>query len=864
MTHSAFRVGFFFGLILLKINDLQSQDFLMQAWYWDYPKNGCSGYSGQNWAVNLNGKAAELHNGGFTWLWMPPASRASFGQCSNGYDPKDLFDLGEFGLGRTGFGTRTEVNTLFSTMNSVSSGAMKPVADVVYNHRDGGRAEHNPPVTDWITNFPVIGGAAPYPSDRFRCILPIGGSTGRNAGTYKFRLSSKTGWPDWNNYTYRFYTNTNVVGWQGLPDLTENEAAGNGGADCSQGNDPLTLGRNINATVETGGSCNTDEFQVTVGAGQFNPAGDTIYMYMANTGGYSDHRIYGIRYTPTGGSESEVGGSMFYQTYTNFNGLPSGRGGMNHLNFRPNGIFPTTLTGPEQEMLFFYDYEQSQQTTKDTLNIWSKWLWNLNGGTGFKGFRMDAVKHFPPSFASQIFNYLAAQSILPGMIVGEFFDGNAGLLNGWVNAVYAGLDPAASSLKIRAFDFALRNSLKSAVENPGPSNQGKYDVRNLFQEGMVDGAAGSGFNTITFVNNHDFRGPGEPVQTAPMLAYAYILTNNKVGAPCVFYPDYFGVQVPNSPLNNFKLKINNLITLHKTWITNATTNYLSRHSTPYYQYFVPGMGESSIVSTFQLNGGVGGKVVIVSINFSNSPLDYYQEVEYVNGVQDGTTFTDMLGFSGTPYTNITPNNEIHITLPARSYSVWVQDVQTPLPLEWVKMGGRFVEKNRAEIAWTVAQEVGNRGFEVEKSTDGGLHFEKIGFVPSLGDSPEPRSYSFIDEKFTESEAWFRLRQIDLDGQSTRSEIVSVRNPARPAVFQIQPNPIGSQPFRLVFDEALFSEKELTAEILLADGRVIGRFSGEADSLNFELNRIVNGHPAGIFWIKIGWPGGGQVLKIVRG
>ncbi|MBK7427128.1 MAG: hypothetical protein IPI60_08890 [Saprospiraceae bacterium] len=75
---------------------LFSQDFMMQGWYWDYPKTGCNSYSGPTHAATLSTQVTTLANGGFTYLWLPPASKASFGDCSNGYDPKDLYDLGQF------------------------------------------------------------------------------------------------------------------------------------------------------------------------------------------------------------------------------------------------------------------------------------------------------------------------------------------------------------------------------------------------------------------------------------------------------------------------------------------------------------------------------------------------------------------------------------------------------------------------------------------------------------------------------------------------------------------------------------------------------------------------------------------------
>ncbi|RMG77927.1 MAG: alpha amylase, partial [Bacteroidetes bacterium] len=149
---------------------------MIQGWYWDYPKT-CNG---NNWAQTLQGQVNTLQSGGFTYVWLPPLSRASFGSCSNGYDPKDLYDLGEYGLGATGFGTRTDVDNLISAL---SNAGIKAVADIVLNHRDGGVAEDNSAVKDYITTY-YSANKNPFPSDRFRCILLLGGTSGNGAGDY--------------------------------------------------------------------------------------------------------------------------------------------------------------------------------------------------------------------------------------------------------------------------------------------------------------------------------------------------------------------------------------------------------------------------------------------------------------------------------------------------------------------------------------------------------------------------------------------------------------------------------------------------------------------------------------------------------
>ncbi|MCB0619642.1 MAG: hypothetical protein KDC41_13230, partial [Saprospiraceae bacterium] len=41
--------------------------------------------------------------------------------------------------------------------------------------------------------------------------------------------------------------------------------------------------------------CAVDEFKLTLGPGDFDPAGDFLYIYLSNLNGdYSDHRIYGV------------------------------------------------------------------------------------------------------------------------------------------------------------------------------------------------------------------------------------------------------------------------------------------------------------------------------------------------------------------------------------------------------------------------------------------------------------------------------------------------------------------------------------------------------------------------------------------
>ncbi len=753
-------------LSLILTTSVIAQDFLMQGWFWDYPKTT----DGYNWADTLNDKAVELANAGFTHIWLPPLSRASYGNGSNGYDPKDLYDLGEFGGGATGFGTRGDVDDLITIFNA---NGIKAVADVVYNHRDGGDAEINTAVEGWIENLTwqkVQDGDNAYPSDRFRCILPIGGTTGYGAGTYYFKIKSASQHSNYHGKEYKFYAWTNTVGWQGLADVAESEP--NGGGDCGEANNTVTLGRNFIASIDASG-CVTDEFALTLTSSDFAASNDTIYIVLSNSNGnYSDHYIYGLYYS---GTSSDIQNSIEYQTYTDFTNMPSGQGSMNYLNFKPNGN-ATSLSGDWDWMWFFYDYDQTQASTKTALFDWSNWLWS---DVGIRGYRMDAIKHFPPEFVGDLLDNFYDQSINPGLVVGEFYDSNPALLKGWIDDVYSYMDTdTKTSITPKIFDFSLRDALKKASDDFG------YDARNVFSAGVVDGAGGNGLNSVTFLNNHDFRDDGQEVVNNPILGYAYLLTNNQVGLPTIFYPDYY--YVSGFANGNMKSEIDKLMEVHTNFIFGSSSrDYLSRTSTPYSSTFTSGYANTTLV--YQLMSTPSGKDVIVAINYAGEALNVEIGINMSN-VSNGDTFGDQIG-NATLATTTVSSSKVIIQIPARSYSVWVQNT-SPLPVELTSFTANKVNES-VVLNWTTATEVNNYGFEIEcnSNLEG---FTNIGFIEGHGNSNSPKEYNFIDTDISVAERSrsYRLKQIDTDGSFEYSHVVEVlfQNSLGYKLLQNNPNP----------------------------------------------------------------------------
>jgi hypothetical protein len=106
----------------------------------------------------------------------------------------------------------------------------------------------------------------------------------------------------------------------------------------------------------------------------------------------------------------------------------------------------------------------------------------------------------------------------------------------------------------------------------------------------------------------------------------------------------------------------------------------------------------------------------------------------------------------------------------------------PLPVKLISFSASL-NNNQTELNWSTASETNNKGFEVEKSIDGDK-FETIGFVRGIGNSNRINKYSFIDAN--QSSAFYRLKQIDFDGQFEYSSMVKVNSDD--LLIELNPNP----------------------------------------------------------------------------
>ncbi|MCC6541446.1 MAG: T9SS type A sorting domain-containing protein [Flavobacteriales bacterium] len=153
----------------------------------------------------------------------------------------------------------------------------------------------------------------------------------------------------------------------------------------------------------------------------------------------------------------------------------------------------------------------------------------------------------------------------------------------------------------------------------------------------------------------------------------------------------------------------------------------------------------------------------------------------VNGTPQGLTFTysgGVVSVTGISTTLIPANATRYITIASTSSA-------TPLPVELLYFKAELIPLAEVATQWATATERNNDHFEVERSIDGIL-FERIGEMAGQGNAEITHTYTLVDHQPAPGLNYYRLKQVDLDGSSTYSEVQAVM--VEHEEWTVYPNP----------------------------------------------------------------------------
>ena len=171
-----------------------------------------------------------------------------------------------------------------------------------------------------------------------------------------------------------------------------------------------------------------------------------------------------------------------------------------------------------------------------------------------------------------------------------------------------------------------------------------------------------------------------------------------------------------------------------------------------------------------------------------------------------------------------------------------------IPVELVSFNA-LVSGNNVVLSWKTASELNNSGFEIQRKTENS-NWNKIGFVQGAGTSTESRSYSFSDPYSGQGTVSYRLKQIDFDGTSVFSEVVTV-DLSTPTEFKLNQN--FPNPFNPSTTVSFTIPKASAVKLIIYNQ--IGQKVGELVNKNLEAgsysyNWNAENHSSGMYFYEL--------------
>ncbi len=143
--------------------------------------------------------------------------------------------------------------------------------------------------------------------------------------------------------------------------------------------------------------------------------------------------------------------------------------------------------------------------------------------------------------------------------------------------------------------------------------------------------------------------------------------------------------------------------------------------------------------------------------------------------------------------------------------------------------------NNVLLSWTTGSEQNNKGFEIERSTEG-LSWNSIGFTPTAtlnGNSSVKLDYTFTDNAPLSGQNIYRLKQVDIDGKFEYSAARTVLMPQE-KIVTIFPNPASTT----LHVRGLSGQETITVFDVLGRALLVQKVTGTTCEL--PLHRFANG------------------------
>jgi hypothetical protein len=116
---------------------------------------------------------------------------------------------------------------------------------------------------------------------------------------------------------------------------------------------------------------------------------------------------------------------------------------------------------------------------------------------------------------------------------------------------------------------------------------------------------------------------------------------------------------------------------------------------------------------------------------------------------------------------------------------------TPMPVEMMTFSAS-VNKTSIILAWQTSSEINNKGFEVYRSgKNTNTDWTNVGFVNGNGTKTTPTNYTYSDNKLSAGKYYYRIKQVDFNGNFqyfNLNSFIEIAGPTKYELSQNYPNP----------------------------------------------------------------------------
>jgi hypothetical protein len=236
-------------------------------------------------------------------------------------------------------------------------------------------------------------------------------------------------------------------------------------------------------------------------------------------------------------------------------------------------------------------------------------------------------------------------------------------------------------------------------------------------------------------------------------------------------------------------------------------------------------------------------------------LGFYRSVSGIAPFDDLNRYSSNPGIKTVVSTTITGTLAATFTLGETN--------QVPLPVTLISFTAVPTAQGGALLRWATASETNNKGFGIERQLASGGAWQQVGYLAS-GNNSMGGTYTYTDKSLATAaaspQAYYRLRQEDLDGKLNYSPVAVVARTAAIASTELvlSPVPVTGASISLTFAEVAQAGSEITLTDM--KGQRLLNFTTQASQAE-ELSLPVANLAPGVYIVSVRMPD--QAVRYAR-